>query len=139
MNTLKKSLAVLTLATLFTSSVVFAKDVTVQAEGTKFDAMIVNIASGDTVDWTNMDIHNVDFVFQPDGAEVFKSVIGQDVSRTFTKEGIYLYQCDPHIGLGMGGAVIVGKPTNIDALKAAKLHGGIGMISHRVMKAINKS
>jgi hypothetical protein len=35
--------------------------------------------------------------------------------------------------------VIVGKPTNIDALKAAKLHGGIGMISHRVMKAINKS
>lgn len=138
MNILKNSLTILTLATLFTSSMVFAKDVTVQAEGTKFEAMIVNIESGDTVDWTNMDIHNVDFVFQPDGAEAFKSEIGQNTSRVFTKEGIYLYQCDPHIGLGMGGAVIVGQPSNLDALKAAKLHGGIGMISHRVINSLDK-
>ncbi|KKN13407.1 hypothetical protein LCGC14_1006660 [marine sediment metagenome] len=136
MTTLKKSLAMMTLATLFTSSMAFAKDVTVQAEGTKFVDMIVNVDPGDTVDWTNMDIHNVDFMFQPEGAKDFKSVIGQDVSRTFTKEGIYIYQCDPHIGLGMGGAVIVGKPTNLDALKAAHLHGGIGHVAHLAMKSL---
>lgn len=135
---LNKALAVLTLATLFTSSVVFAKDVTVQAQGTKFGTLIVNVSPGDTVDWTSMDIHNVHFMFQPDGAEEFISVIGQNTSRVFTKEGIYIYQCDPHIGLGMGGAVIVGEATNVDALKAAKLHGGLGRISHKVMKSLDK-
>lgn len=138
MSTLKKSLAVLTLATVFSSGLAFAKDVTVQAEGTKFDPLIVNVEPGDTVYWTNMDIHNVHFMFQPDGAKDFKSEIGQNTSREFTKEGIYVYQCDPHIGLGMGGAVVVGKPTNLDTLKSTKLHGGLGMIAHKVIKAESK-
>ncbi|HDY85199.1 hypothetical protein LCGC14_0505280 [marine sediment metagenome] len=138
MNIVKKSLAVATLATLFTSSIVFAKDVTVQAESTKFVPLVVNIEPGDTVDWTNMEIHNVNFMFQPDGAEDFKSEIGQNISRVFTKEGIYIYQCDPHIGLGMGGAVIVGEPSNLDALKAAKLQGGLGMVAKRAIKSVEK-
>ncbi|WP_289303227.1 plastocyanin/azurin family copper-binding protein, partial [Methylophaga sp. UBA3996] len=66
------------------------------------------------------------------------SEIGQNVSREFSKEGIYVYQCDPHIGLGMGGAVVVGHATNLDDLKAAKLHGGLGRIAHKVMKAESK-
>ena len=109
-----------------------------KAEGTKFDPLIVNVEPGDTVNWTNMDIHNVHFMFQPDGAKDFKSEIGQNVSREFSKEGIYVYQCDPHIGLGMGGAVVVGHATNLDDLKAAKLHGGLGRIAHKVMKAESK-
>lgn len=138
MNTLKTSLVALTLATLFTSSIAFAKDVTVKAEGTKFVDQIINVEPGDTVDWTNMDIHNVDFKFQPTDAKPFVSTIGKDVSRTFTKEGIYLYQCDPHVGLGMAGAVIVGKPTNIDDLKATKLHGYLHHLSHVVIKQVEK-
>ncbi|WP_417510507.1 plastocyanin/azurin family copper-binding protein [Methylophaga sp.] len=138
MITLRKSLTVMTLATLLISGVAFAKQTTVKAEGTKFDPLIVNVESGDTVNWTNMDIHNVHFMFQPDGAKDFKSEIGQNVSREFSKEGIYVYQCDPHIGLGMGGAVVVGHATNLDDLKAAKLHGGLGRIAHKVMKAESK-
>lgn len=34
-----------------------------------------------------MDIHNVDFTFQPDGAKPFKSEIGPNISRTFMNEG----------------------------------------------------
>jgi pseudoazurin len=138
MNIVKKSLAVATLATLFTSGIVFAKDATVEAEGTKFTPLIVNVDPGDTVYWTNMTIHNVDFMFQPEGAEAFKSEIGQDTSRVFTKEGVYIYQCDPHIGLGMGGAVIVGNPSNLEELKATKFHGGLHMISHKAIKAAEK-
>lgn len=138
MNKLKTTLAVMTLATVFSSGLALAKNATVKAEGTKFDPLIVNVEPGDTVNWTNMDIHNVHFMFQPDGAKDFKSEIGQNVSREFSKEGVYIYQCDPHIGLGMGGAVIVGHATNLDELKAAKLHGGLGRISHKVMKAESK-
>ncbi|WP_289281688.1 MULTISPECIES: plastocyanin/azurin family copper-binding protein [unclassified Methylophaga] len=138
MSTLRKSLTVMTLATLLISGAAFAKQTTVKAEGTKFDPLIVNVEPGDTVNWTNMDIHNVHFMFQPDGAKDFKSEIGQNVSREFSKEGIYVYQCDPHIGLGMGGAVVVGHATNLDDLKAAKLHGGLGRIAHKVMKAESK-
>ncbi|WP_417535859.1 plastocyanin/azurin family copper-binding protein [Methylophaga sp.] len=138
MSTLRKSLTVMTLATLLISGAAFAKQTTVKAEGTKFDPLIVNVEPGDTVNWANMDIHNVHFMFQPDGAKDFKSEIGQNVSREFSKEGIYVYQCDPHIGLGMGGAVVVGHATNLDDLKAAKLHGGLGRIAHKVMKAESK-
>lgn len=138
MSTLRKSLTVMTLATLLISGAAFAKQTTVKAEGTKFDPLIINVEPGDTVNWTNMDIHNVHFMFQPDGAKDFKSEIGQNVSREFSKEGIYVYQCDPHIGLGMGGAVVVGHATNLDDLKAAKLHGGLGRIAHKVMKAESK-
>ncbi|BDZ73961.1 MULTISPECIES: cupredoxin domain-containing protein [Methylophaga] len=69
MSTLRKSLTVMTLATLLISGAAFAKQTTVKAEGTKFDPLIVNVEPGDTVNWTNMDIHNVHFMFQPDGAK----------------------------------------------------------------------
>ncbi|MEC9412502.1 MAG: plastocyanin/azurin family copper-binding protein, partial [Pseudomonadota bacterium] len=72
----------------------------------------------------------------PEGAELFKSEMSQDVTHTFDKEGIYIYKCTPHIGAGMGGAVIVGNPTNLDAIKAQDASGGVGRI---VKKAIQEA
>ena len=64
------------------------------------------------------------------------SPLGEDISHTFDKEGIYVYQCDPHIGAGMGGAVIVGEPTNLDAIKSQDVSGGLGPV---VKKAIQEA
>jgi len=55
--------------------------------------------------------------------------MSQDFSHTFEKEGIYVYICTPHIGAGMGGAVIVGNPVNLDAVKAADATGGLNRVA----------
>jgi hypothetical protein len=35
------------------------------------------------------------------------------------QEGVYIYQCTPHIALAMMGVIQVGNPTNIDAANSA--------------------
>ena len=60
--------------------------------------------------------------------------MGENYQHTFEKEGIYVYKCTPHIGVGMGGAVIVGEPTNLDAIKSADVSGGVNRIVRQVIK-----
>ena len=36
-------------------------------------------------------------------------------------EGVYVYQCTPHIALGMIGVIQVGSPSNIDDVKNSML------------------
>ncbi len=92
---------------------------TVQARATAFDPVAIRINPGDKVRWTNMGGHNVNFEEGniPEGAEAFVSSLGDNVSRTFDEEGIYLYKCDPHFAMGMVGAIIVGEPTNLEAVE----------------------
>jgi halocyanin-like protein len=66
-----------------------------------------------TFEWTS-DTHNVLVEDQPDGAqwdghEPIENT-GFSFSRTFEVEGIYTYYCDPHLSLGMKGAVVVAPP-----------------------------
>ncbi|MDZ7736677.1 MAG: plastocyanin/azurin family copper-binding protein [Gammaproteobacteria bacterium] len=88
---------------------------TVQARATSYDPVVLKINPGDSVSWTNMSGHNVHFEAGniPEGAETWQSPLGNDVNRTFDKEGLYLYKCDPHFALGMVGALIVGTPDNV--------------------------
>lgn len=88
---------------------------TVQARATSYDPVVLKINPGDSVSWTNMSGHNVHFEEGniPEGAETWQSPLGNDVNRTFDKEGLYLYKCDPHFALGMVGALIVGTPDNL--------------------------
>ena len=62
--------------------------------------------------------------------------MSENYQHTFDKEGIYIYKCTPHIGAGMGGAIIVGQPTNLDDIKAADVTGGVARI---VRKAISEA
>jgi pseudoazurin len=97
----------------------------VTAEGLKYNPLVVTIAVGDTVAWDNMSSHDTQslegFIFE--GVEMWHSSMGENYQRTFTVEGIYVYKCTPHFGAGMGGAIIVGKPTNLEAIKAADVAG----------------
>ena len=95
----------------------FADDVNVEALVRAFKPDIVYIKPGDTVHWNNMNSH--DTVSQddmiPKGAKGWRGAIGENYSVTLTKDGVYPYICEPHIGFGMAGVIVVGKPANIDA------------------------
>ena len=80
-----------------------------------FEPALIKIAPGDTVTYVAADKgHNVESLstMLPAGAVPFKGKMNQNLTVKFAKPGIYGYKCLPHYGMGMVGAVIVGKPAN---------------------------
>jgi len=71
----------------------------------------------------------------PEGAEMWHSAMGENFQQTFTQEGIYIYKCTPHFGAGMGGVVIVGKPVNLEAIKAATVKGAAKRLVKKAIQA----
>lgn len=110
---------------------------TVKAQGLKYSPLVVNIAPGDTVAWTNMSTHNTESIegLIPDGAEMWMSDLSANFTRTFTIEGIYVYKCTPHFGTGMGGAIIVGEPVNLEEIKAMDVSGAGGRLVRKAIQA----
>ena len=106
---------------------VFAEDHVVQelnngADGAfMFSPSFIQIHAGDTVTFTPTDQgHNAESVFLPAGAAPWKSEISQPLTVTFTKPGVYIYQCTPHKLFGMVGVIVVDSPVNAaDAHRAA--------------------
>lgn len=123
----------LSLVMLGFGNAALAEDHTVTARSTAFDPIAIKIAPGDTVSWTNMSGHNVHFEEGniPAAAEPYTSPLGDNVSRTFDEEGVYLYKCDPHFAMGMVGAIIVGEPVNMADVEA----NAKGMYKRALIKA----
>lgn len=93
---------------------------TINAEARAFNPDIVYIQPGDTVAWINMTSHNsvsIDGLI-PAGATPWRGQLGENLKVTLTMEGIYGYVCEPHIGFGMMGVIVVGKPANLAEVKA---------------------
>lgn len=94
-----------------------------------FEPEVIRIAPGDSVTFKAINPgHNAETIqgMLPAGAEGFTGKMGQDVTVTFTTEGVYGVKCKPHFAMGMVGAVIVGKPSNLEAVKAVKNPGRAG-------------
>ncbi|MFZ3583069.1 cupredoxin domain-containing protein [Loktanella sp. DJP18] len=87
-----------------------------------FSPNAVTINSGETVEFRNISTftHTVSTtadtpaetqaVMLPNGAEAFDSgavAPGETFTHTFTTPGTYRYFCEPHVGQGMIGTVIV--------------------------------
>ena len=128
------------------SAAVMAENHVVKAEVTAFNPIVIKIAPGDTVSWENMSGHISNTIFTntdqskteyiPEGAEGWTSAMGDDVTtEPLTVEGVYLYKCDPHWGAGMGGVIIVGEPTNLEAIKASKPKGALKRLVKKADKA----
>jgi pseudoazurin len=137
MKLITNMMTALFMVTLLASGSVLAANHTVTAHALSFSPMILKVDPGDTVYWDKMSTHNVHMMegLIPDGTEAFVSPMSENINRTFDTEGIYIYQCDPHIGAGMGGAIIVGKPVNLDAIKAQDVKGGLGRVVDKAIKA----
>jgi pseudoazurin len=86
-----------------------------------FSPSYILIHAGDTVTFTPTDQgHNSESTFTPDGATAWKSDISQPLTVTFSKPGVYIYQCTPHKLFGMAGVIVVESAVNAaDAQKAA--------------------
>lgn len=135
MPRMKLALQTLPAALLLLGQTAFAETHVVTAVGMKYEPLVVKIEPGDTVRWENMPTHNVETVdgLVPEGTEKINSPMGENYQHTFEEEGIYVYICTPHIGAGMGGAVIVGEPTNLDDIKAADVTGGVGRVVRKTI------
>jgi pseudoazurin len=108
---------------LFGASMVSAETHTINAEARRFVADIAYIQPGDTVGWINMTSHNTVSIdgLIPEGAEPWRSNLGQNLKLTLDIEGVYAYVCEPHLGFGMVGLIVVGEPTNLEAVREAAL------------------
>lgn len=113
------------------------KTYTVTAQGLIYNPLVVTIAPGDTVSWTNMSTHNTESIegLIPEGTEMWMSEMSVNYSRTFTEEGIYVYKCTPHFGAGMGGAIIVGNPVNLEELKNFGAKGATRRLVNKAIEA----
>ena len=93
------------------------------AEGSMiFSPAVIKISRGDTVHFKATDLaHNsasIDGMI-PEGAKSWAGQLSADISVTFDTDGIYVYQCDPHLVMAMIGVVQVGEPVNKDDIEAA--------------------
>ncbi len=78
-----------------------------------FQPAYLHIQPGDTVLFKATDkMHDSQSVFVPKGADNWKGEISQDITVTFDKEGVYIYECMPHHVMGMYGIIQVGNATN---------------------------
>ncbi|TNC73282.1 pseudoazurin [Rubellimicrobium roseum] len=86
-----------------------------------FEPAYIAAQPGDTITFVPTDGgHNAatlkDLI--PEGAEAFKGDMGQEISITVTKEGLYGVECTPHAGMGMVALIQVGEATNLEAATA---------------------
>ena len=91
-----------------------------------YSSDIAYVEVGDSITWIPKDLgHNVHFIKAPVGVkELPRSEYNKEFTYTFTKKGIYLYQCTPHVALGMIGLVVVGgDKSNQDQIAKTELLG----------------
>lgn len=116
----------LALSLLFALGLVRAAEHTVEmknmgADGPMvFEPAVIKVAVGDTVKFVLVDqLHNSESVegLTPEGSVTWQGEMNQDISVTLDKEGVYVYQCTPHVMLGMVGVIVAGAPVNLEAIK----------------------
>lgn len=141
---LKHTLIAMLFATTFFSSA-YAADMTIDMlnkrdDGEKmvYSVDVAKVDSGDTITWLPTDKgHNVHFISAPDGVKKLpKSKLNKEFSYKFEQEGIYLYQCTPHKGIGMIALVVVGD--NLDNLKTIKKAKVLGKSKKKLKKLLGE-
>ena len=85
-----------------------------------FDPPFIKANIGDTVTFLPTDmLHNSQSVpgLIPSSASSWNGEMNEKITIELNTEGVYVYQCTPHIALGMIGVIQVGEATNIDNIK----------------------
>ena len=87
-----------------------------------FEPAVIKVSVGDTIHFKATDAaHNSVSVdgMVPAGAASWASQLSQDISVTLDTEGVYVYQCDPHVMMAMIGVIQVGEAVNMSEIKTA--------------------
>ena len=87
-----------------------------------FEPAVLKVSLGDTIHFKATDAaHNsvsMDGMI-PSGASNWAGNLSQDISVVPDSEGVYVYQCDPHVMMAMIGVIQVGEAINLEEIKAA--------------------
>ena len=87
-----------------------------------FEPAVIKVSVGDTINFKAVDMsHNSASIdgMVPEGAENWAGQMNMDISVTLDTEGVYVYQCDPHVMMAMIGVIQVGEAVNLDEIKEA--------------------
>ena len=87
-----------------------------------FEPAVLKVSVGDTIHFKAADMsHNSASIdgMLPDGAESWSGQMNADISVTLDTEGVYVYQCDPHVMMAMIGVIQVGEAVNMNEIKTA--------------------
>lgn len=87
-----------------------------------FEPAVIKVSVGDTIHFKATDLsHNSASMagMIPSGAESWAGMLSQDISITLDTEGVYVYQCDPHVMMAMVGVIQVGNAVNMEEVKSA--------------------
>ncbi len=141
-----KSIFLIALLTSFVAAENFdVKMVNADASGKVmvFDPPFIKANVGDTVTFLPTDmLHNSQSVpgLIPSSANSWNGAMNEKISVELNAEGVYVYQCTPHIALGMIGVIQVGNPTNIDDVRnsASSLESMIVMNKERVQQYLSQ-
>ena len=85
-----------------------------------FEPAVLKVSVGDTIHFRATDLaHNAASIVGmiPAGAESWSGEMSQDISVTLQTEGVYVYQCDPHVVMAMVGVIQVGDAVNIGEIE----------------------
>ena len=92
--------------------IVKAEEHVVNAAAREFKPAIIYVQPGDTVKFTYMTSHNAVTYLVPEGGINFgekgKMAGATMVTPPLETNGIFGYVCEPHIGFGMVGVIVVG-------------------------------
>lgn len=128
----KAMIALAALATAGIANLAGAAEIEVKmlnkgAEGVMvFEPSFVKAEPGDTVKFVATDKgHNAETIagMLPEGVAPVAGKMGQDVSVTLDKAGVYGIKCLPHYGMGMVAMIVVGTPANQETAKAVNHPG----------------
>ena len=141
-----KSIFLLALLTSFVAAANFdVKMVNADASGQVmvFDPPFIKANVGDTVTFLPTDmLHNSQSVpgLIPSSANSWNGAMNEKITIELNAEGVYVYQCTPHIALGMIGVIQVGNPSNIDDVRnsVSSLESMIVMNKERVQRYLSQ-
>ena len=76
----------------------------------------------------------------PAGASPWAGELNRDISVTLDTEGVYVYQCDPHVVMAMIGVIQVGEAVNMNEIKEAaeNLKSSFVMNADRIDSYLNQ-
>ena len=108
-----------------------------------FEPAVIKVSVGDTIHFKAIDAaHNSVSIdgMVPGGATSWASQLSQDISVTLDTEGVYVYQCDPHLIMAMVGVIQVGEAVNIDDIRnsASSYSANFLMNNDRLQSYLNQ-